>query len=220
MTFPGPLSSESVIAASPVWVQVRDTFHDRPPTGPVTVSLERRAGADWIPLAHRHQFSATGDLAFVGLGRTRDPAAVPPFDVRITLTSPGTVAEAWNGEAALVTTVTPWSPAAPSVPALPDVLRLFPGPAYPFPPGTPLLAGIVVDANDVPVARARVSATETVQNQPRTEEVRTAGDGRFRLPLRWSAGSTDVLAAHGAATGALTVTLPDALSSTHKIVVT
>lgn len=220
MTFPGELRSERLVAASPIWIQLRDTFRDRPPAGPLTVSLERRAGADWIPLAHRHQLSASGDLAFVGLGRTREPAAVPPFDVRVTVTGPGTIAEAWNGEAALTTTVTPWSQEAPSVPALPDVLRLFPGPAYPFPPGTPLLAGIVVDASDVPVARARVSATETVQNQPRIEEVRTAEDGRFRLPLRWSAGDTDVLAAHGPATGSVTVTLPAALSATHKIVVT
>jgi hypothetical protein len=214
------LRIEPVLAASPVWIQLRDTFTGRPPAGPVSVALERRTGATWVALAHPHQLSPTGSLAFVDLGRTRDPGTVAPFDVRVTVASPGTITEAWNGDAALTTTITPWASSAPSVPSIPDSLRLFPSPAYAFPTGTPLLAGRVVDVNGDPVDRARVWATETVQAQQLTEEVRSDDDGRFRLPLRWSAGATDVHAARGAISGAVTVTVPADLSTTHQIVVT
>jgi hypothetical protein len=214
------LRIEPVLAASPVWIQLRDTFTGRPPAGPVSVVLERRTGATWVPLAHPHQLSASGNLAFVNLGRTRDPGAVGPFDVRVTVASPGTITEAWTGDPALTTTITPWASDAPSVPTLPDSVRLFPGPAYAFPTGTPLLAGQVVDVNGDPVARAHVWATETVQAQQLTEEVRSDDDGRFRLPLRWSAGATDVHAARGAMSGAVTVTVPADLSTTHQIVLT
>jgi hypothetical protein len=214
------LRVEPLVAASPIWIQLRDTFSDRPPAGPVSVTLERRAGSTWVALAHPHQLSPTGNLAFVDLGRTRVPAAVAPFDVRVTVASLGTIAEAWNGDAALTTTITPWASDGPSVPSLPDSLRLFPGPAYAFPTGTPLLAGRVLDAGGDPVARARVWATETVQAQQLTEEVRSDADGRFRLPLRWSAGATDVRAARGAISGAVTITVPADLSTTQQIVLT
>jgi hypothetical protein len=62
-----------------------------------------------------------------------------------------------------------------------------------------------------------VWASETVLNATLVEEVRTGGDGRFRLPLRWSAGSTDIHASHGALSGEITVTLPAGLSSTQLI---
>lgn len=214
------LHIEPVVAASPVWIQLRDTFTGRPPAGPVSVTLERRTGTTWVALAHPHRLSASGTLAFVGLGRTRDPGAVGPFDVRVTVVSPGTITEAWNGDPALTTTITPWAPDAPSVPSLPDSLRLFPGPSYAFPTRTPLLAGRVVDVNGDPVARARVWATETVQAQQLVEEVRSDDDGRFRLPLRWSDGATDIHAARGAISGAVTVTVPADLSTTHQIVLT
>jgi hypothetical protein len=71
-----------------------------------------------------------------------------------------------------------------------------------------------------PVARARVWANATVQNTPLTEEVRSDGDGRFRLPLRWSVGATDVNASDGAHAGSITVVLPADLSSTHQITLT
>lgn len=220
MTDWSDLRVERSVAASPIWIQVRDTFSGGPPVARVSVTIERRSGAEWVPLANRHQLSATGHLAFVGLGRTREPAAVPPFDVRVTFSSPGTIPEAWNGESALVTTVVPWAADAPTVPALPDSLRLFPGPAYAFPSGTPLLAGIVVDSGGAPAPRARVWATETVQNQVLTEEVRSADDGRFRLPLRWSAGTTDIHAARGVSAGSVTVTVPAGLSTIQQIVLT
>jgi hypothetical protein len=220
MTDWSTLTAEPMLAASPIWIRLRDTFTGRPPAGPVRVSIERRAGADWIAFEHRHQLSATGDLAFVDLGRTRDPGAVGTFDVRIFVDCPGAIPEAAGGGVAVTKTITAWAPGAPAAPLLPDDLRLFPGPSYRFPSGTPLLAGRVFDAHGDPAGRARVWATATVQNTLLTEEVRSDGEGRFRLPLRWSAGATDVRATHRAQTGSITVSLPADLSSTHQITLT
>jgi hypothetical protein len=220
MTDWSTLTLEPMVAASPIWIRVRDTFTGRPPDGPVPVRIERRVGADWIGFEHRHQLSSTGDLTFINLGRTRDPGAVGTFDVRITVESPGRIPEAPGGGAAIIRTITAWAQDAPDAPLLPDDLRLFPGTAYSFPSGTPVLAGQVIDAHGDPVARARVWATATVQNSLLTEEVRSGGDGRFRLPLRWSAGVTDVRATHGAQAGSITVSVPADLSSTHQITLT
>jgi hypothetical protein len=211
------LTLESMVAASPIWIRLLDTFTGRPPAGPVHVSIERRVGAQWIVFEHRHQVSSTGDLAFVNLGRTRDPEALGTFDVRVTVNSQGTIPEASDGGAAVTQTITAWAPDAPTVPPLPDNLRLFPGPSYAFPSGTQLLAGRVIDTHGNPTPRARVWATATVQNTPLTEEVRSDSDGRFRLPLRWSAGATDIHATHGAQAGSITVVVPADLSSTHQI---
>jgi hypothetical protein len=220
MTDWSTLTLEPMVAASPIWIRLLDTFTSRPPAGPVRVSIERRAGDGWLAIAQRHQVSAAGDLTFVNLGRTRDPEAIGTFDVRVFVDCPGSIPEALGGGAAVTKTITAWAPDAPDVPLLPDALRLFPGPSYAFPSGTPLLAGQVVDAQGDPTPRARISATATVQNTLLTEEVRSDGDGRFRLPLRWSAGTTDVRASHGAQAGSITVTLPAALSSTHQITLT
>jgi hypothetical protein len=211
---------EPIVAASPVWIRLVDAFTGRPPAGPLSVAIERRDGASWIAFEHRHQISSTGDLGFVNLGRTRDPATVGTFDVRVTVTGRGTICEGPGGDADVTATVTAWAPDAPAVPVVPLVLRMFPGPAYAFPTGTPLLAGRVVDAGGEPVARARVWAAATVQNALVTEEVRSDDDGRFRLPLRWSAGPTDVKATRGAQAGSISVVAPTDLSSTHQITLT
>lgn len=208
---------ERTVAASPIWIRLRDTFTGVAPAGPVTVSLERLAGPRWVPFNYRHQLSRDGDLAFLNLGRTRDPGAVGSFDVRVTVTSPASIAETPSGEAALELVVPSWAPDAPITPISPIDVRLFPSPAYAFPPGTPLLSGRVVDLAGDPVARARVWASETVLSTTRAEEVRTDGGGRFRLPLRWSSGSTDIHASHGASSGQITVTLPAGLSSTQQL---
>jgi hypothetical protein len=208
------VTSERRSVASPIWIALRDAFTGRPPTGPLTVRLERRTGTAWTPFEYRHQVSTGGDLAFVNLGRSNDPGAIGSFEVRVTVGCPGMIAEA------VTTTVTAWAPDAPAAPSQPDVLQLFPGPGYAYPAGTPLLTGRVVDTDGAPVARARVFSTTTVQGTPLTEEVRTAADGYFRLPLRWSTGATAVHAALGGRTAAITVFVPADLSTTQQITLT
>jgi hypothetical protein len=211
---------ERRIAASPIWIKLRDAFTGRAPLGPLTVALERRTGAAWVPFRYRHQVTPAGDLAFVNLGRSHDPATTGSFDVRVTVACPGMIAVAPNGDPAITTTVDAWAPDAAAPPAQPDVLRFFPGPGYRYPAGTPLLAGRVVDTNGDPVARVRVFSTVTVQGNPVTEETRTDAGGYFRLPLRWSTGATDVKAALGGRNAAITVSVPADLSTTQQMTLT
>ena len=215
------VATERRVAASPVWVRLTDTFTGRAPTGPLTVTLERLTAAGWVEVRLPYRLTAGGDLAFVNLGRTTDPGAMGAFDVRVTVTRPGSITETAAGTAALVTTITSWAPDAPVVPSTPDGVRLFPGPAYDFPARIPLLGGRVVDPAGDPVERARVWVDETVQSSLlRTEEVRTDAGGWFRLPVRWSDGPTDVRASRGALSGVTTVSLPAALSSLQQITLT
>jgi hypothetical protein len=204
-------------AASPVWIQLLDAFTGRRPAGPIAVALEKRVSLDWVPLDHPHQISPAGDLGFVNLGRTADPAAVGSFDVRITPSCAGMIAEDANGRPSVTTTITAWPPDSPVVQTQPEVVRFFPGPAYPYPPGAPVLAGRVVDTSGDPVGRVRVFSITTIQGVPHVEEARTHSDGRFRLPLRWSAGATDVNAALGGRSAAITVSVPADLSTTHQL---
>ena len=220
MTGWSSLALESSSVASPIWIRLLDTFTGAPPRGAVSVSIERAVGATWVVFAHRHRIGPSGDLAFVNLGRARDPQTVGTFSVRVTVTSPGSIAVFPGGDGALVTTVTAWAPDAPPPAPSPILLSLYPGPGYAFGAGTPLLAGQVFDSGGAPVARAKVWAKETVQNTDVFEEVRSDGDGRFRLPLRWSPGlpaHTDVQAIHGSTSGSIQVSLPSALTSTHQI---
>ena len=214
------LQSERWIAASPIWIKLRDTFTGRAPLGPLTVAIARRTGATWTPLRQRHQVSPAGDLAFVNLGRSRDPATTGSFDVRVTVDCPGMVGVAPNGDAAITTTVVSWAPETPVTPVQPDVLRFFPAPGYRFPAGTPVLVGRVVDTSGDPVARVRVFSTVTVQGTQVTEDVRTDAGGYFRLPLRWSTGATDVKAALGGRNAAITISVPADLSTTQQMTLT
>jgi hypothetical protein len=214
------LVTERRTAASPIWISLRDAFTGAPPDGPLKVGLERRSGATWIPFEHPHRVSATGDLAFAGLGRSVDPSTIGSFDVRVTVGCPRMIPEAANGNPAVTTTVTAWAPDAPVVPSQPDVLRFFPGAGYSYPAGTPLLAGRVVDIAGAPVGRVRLTSTTTVHGLPLVEEARTDADGYFRLPLRWSAGATTVQAALGGRTAAITVSVPADLSTTQQITLT
>jgi hypothetical protein len=215
------LAIERRISASPIWVRLRDTFTAAAPHRPAKIRFERRVGQDWVALGQPYRLSSGGDLAVVDLGRSREPGAIGTFDVRVWVTVEGSIAEPEPVELS----VTAWPPEAPNVPAGPTTCELFPGPAYRFPPGTPVLAGSVVDGNSGdPVGRAAVTVDETVNNTVVTEEVRTDETGAFRLPLRWSAGSTTVRAEkprppQNPLTGSITVNVPADLSSIYQIAV-
>jgi hypothetical protein len=206
------LSSERTVAASPVWLRLVDTFTGHGPAGPVQVGVERRAGGRWVPVELAYLLKPNGDLVFVNLGRVGRGGAGAQFDIRVTATAPHTIAESATGDRSVVATVTTWTPDAPPAPAVQE-LRYYPGPDYQFGPGVPLLSGRVEDAAGTAVPRARITVTETVLGTPITEEVRTGDHGWFRLPLRWSSGSTQVDADRLGATGSATITVPADLGS-------
>jgi hypothetical protein len=220
MSAPRTRAHELAVAASPIWIQLRDTFTGTAPRGPVGVRLERSAGTSWVEFDHPAQISSAGQLGFVNLGRSRNRAG-KALAVRIHVTAPGSIAETPDGDPAITATIPAWGwgPAPPAPPAPTDLL-LYPAPAYAFPSRTPIVAGQVLDAHGDPAPGARVWATAKVQNTLLTEEVRSDGDGRFRLPVRWSVGATDVRSSHRGRAGSLTVVVPADLSSTHQITLT
>jgi hypothetical protein len=206
------------ISATPVWLRLVDTHTKRRPRD-VDVRLERRVGGfDWVRLDVPYQISSNGDLGFLGLGRGRADTA-GSFDVRVTLSAPGTVVDAGGGAERWQGTVDIWTDQAPPTPTA-QTVRFFPAPDYGFGPGTPLLAGRVVDATGAPVDRAEVRAIETAGATTLVEEVRTRPDGWFRLPLRWSAGSTEVVGTLGGLSGSTTIVIPDDLASQPTITLT
>jgi hypothetical protein len=211
------LRVESRVSASPVWLRLVDTFTGQPPAGALDVRIEKRDGASWVPLAVAHQISSSGDLGFLDLGKGR-PGQTGTFDVRVTVDHPDTVTDTVTGDPFVVSTVTVWTPGSPPSPTA-QTVRFFPGPGYRFGPGIPLLTGRVLDQAGDPVDRAHVSATETLRGSPVIEEVMTTAGGWFRLPLRWSAGTTQIDVVRGPLTGGTTITVPDDLPVTVTLTV-
>lgn len=212
------LSTEHSITASPVWLRLVDTHTGHAPAGPISVAVERRHdGNQWLAVDVPYELKPSGDLTFVNLGRVRRGEVGRQLDFRVTATAPRGVSETINGAPSVLLTVKTWSPdAPPPTPAVQEV-RCYPAPDYRYGPGVPLLSGRAVLASGDPVARARVRATETVLGKTLTEEVRTNDDGWFRVPLRWSSGSTQIDADRSGVTGSITINVPADLGSVASI---
>ena len=205
--------------ASPLWLRLVDTYTGAPPVGPLTVLVQRRYGATWRTIEPRYVLGGSGNLAFLGLGRLTPGGAADPYQVRITVRALRSVAEAASGQEYLEATITPWTDDAPPLPNA-DVISFYPDTNYPYGAGVPLLSGSVTDPAGAPIPGAVVKAVETVHATVRTEEVRTATNGTFRLPLRWSAGSTQVTASGNGGTESLTIDVPADLGSALHIILT
>lgn len=218
MTRPLPDVFDSVTTGSPLWLRLVDAFTGRPPQGPVDVRLELRRGTDWEPLAWPHHVTGGGDLGFVGLGRSgREPPQT--FDVRVTVAAPRTQPATVSGADTVTATLSTWSEASPPSP-VPTLVTFFPTTDYSFGANVPVLSGQVLDAAGDPVARAEVTVTETVRGSPVAERALTDATGWFRLPVRWSAGATQVDVTSGALAGTHTLTVPADVATVVRITVT
>jgi hypothetical protein len=162
----------------------------------------------------------SGDVAFPGLGRAREPDLVGVRRFRVTVQATGYRTVYPPPGSALVVDVASWSPnRPPTTSAVPFVLPLLPATDYPFPPGTPLMNGRVENQAAEAVQDAEVSATVVVGTETLRERVHSDERGGFRLPLRWAAGATQVDATKDTLTGSVTITVPTDLSTTHVITV-
>lgn len=216
MTEWATVTERARITASPLWLRLVDTYTGAPPGGPVTVLVQRSDGASWQSIEPKYVLTRSGNLAFPGLGLRTPGAAADPYQVRVTIHTPRSIAEAATGVEYLQATITPWTDAPP--PPNADVVSFYPGPDYPYAAAIPLVAGSVTDAVGDPVPGAAVTSTESVATSVRTEEARTASDGTFRLSLRWSAGSTQVTASSNGSTTSLTIDVPaDLVSALHFV---
>ena len=136
------------------------------------------------------------------------------------MASPRTITVSGTGDPFVTVTVSIWSTDNPPTPT-PQWVKFLPAPDYTFGPAVPLLSGRALTRQAIPsAASTRVSATEIVHGSPVVEEAMTTDDGWFRLPLRWSSGSTQIEAVYGALTGSTTITVPDGLPTTVTLTVT
>lgn len=185
----------------------------------MTVLVQRADGTTWRTIEPRYVLGGTGNLAFLGLGRLTPGGSADPYQVRVTVRAPRSIAESAAEHEYLEATITPWTDETPPLPNA-EVISFYPGPDYPYGADVPLLSGAVSDAAGDPVPRAAVKATETVHASVRTEEVRTTVDGTFRLPLRWSAGSTQITASDNGRIESLSIDVPADLGSALHIILT
>lgn len=184
MTAGGPAVDTVRIAVGPVCLLPWDTFTGRAPVLPVTALVERRTrGGQWaaeddVPVVT----TPSGAIVLPSLASTR-PAPAPSAvqRLRIRLVSPYLL----DAEHPAGVEFDAPAYAAPAV----TRTRLYPLPAYPFPPGTRPLHGRVRRggspvAGAAVVGRARADAEHLPRVAAWTEVAATAGDGVFRLPLR------------------------------------
>jgi hypothetical protein len=215
------LVQDRQVTRSPLWIRPYDEFADRRVTSGLEVTLERLADGRWVEAVEKPTITSSGDIAFLGLGRAREPDLVGVRTYRVKLEVDGYRADYPPPGGGLVAPVAAWSPERPpTFDAILRVLPLLPATTYPFAPRTPLLNGSVRDAAGGSVVDAEVSATVSVGEVNRRERVLSDELGTFRLPLRWAQGATQIAVVKGALTCGATVTVPGDLSTIHVITVT
>ncbi|GLY05325.1 MULTISPECIES: hypothetical protein [Actinoplanes] len=236
-----PLPGEQRLLVSPAWFVLVDDHRGRAyDSGPLVVRLDRWDGRDWTPDPARAVRTPSGVVAYPGLGRRREPANAEPVLHRVRLEAPGyrvlyTPDDHLDRFAADVIgreflaypfdDVTP-----PEVTAEPEVVRLLPGVAYPYTPGTRVIAGLVRRAGSgEPLAGVLVTAEGRTDPEglPWRERTLTGESGAFRLALRWAGESATTTPAaelfqltaaeRPGRTGRLTVRLPDERDRVHVI---
>ncbi|WP_406003063.1 carboxypeptidase regulatory-like domain-containing protein [Streptomyces sp. NBC_00829] len=183
---------------SPVWLVPFDDYARRVRAAGVEVRLERfdDAGGGWLQLDVRAVLTPSGSIAFPGLGRRAEPWVARPERHRACFAAAGYQplypADGQPFSADLVGVeflVYPYDDThPPSVEASPRLVRLLPAVAFPYPPRTRTVHGVVVDATTrAPVVNALVEARGRTSQDLTPWHERTLSDtrGAFRLALRW-----------------------------------
>ncbi|MGW0581666.1 hypothetical protein ACWD25_38325 [Streptomyces sp. NPDC002920] len=185
MSAGGPVPDIVRIVTGPVWLLPQDAFTGRPPELPFTALVERRLDSgEWVPEDGVPVVRTPGGALVLPSLASRHPAPVPAAvrRLRVRLVSPYLLdAEHPDGVG--------FDAPSWTVPGATRI-RLYPLPAYPFPPGTRLLRGRVRRVGGTAVAgatvvgRARTDGGHLPRIPEWAEYAATAGDGSFRLPLR------------------------------------
>jgi hypothetical protein len=203
----------------PVALDLRDEFTGAPAFGPISLDLELRNGADWVPTALRPTRNLGGIFLYTGLGRAVDPTAAPLFRVRIRISAEYYRPVYQMTDDAIEFDVPTYNDSTPPVlsPLVPAAVMMLPTAAYPFGSHIRRIHGRVLDPGGAPLADARVEADSV-------ERVMTDPSGGFALPLRWQAANASVNAVasypRGGLSAARIFTLPADLSGNHDVTVT
>ena len=233
-----PLVGEQRSVYSPAWLLPYDEFRRRRTTEGVVALLDRWDGMAWRPTVVPPVVTPGGVLAYPGLGRRSWPFPPEPQLYRSRLAGIGTSALYLdrNGDfeadrVGLEFLAFPYDDDhPPAALARPQLVRLLPGPAYPYPPGTRLIRGLVRRAGGgptVPNALVECHGTTTPEGVAWSERALAGSDGSFRLALRWqgqvpgdaSEPETFRLTATESPdrTGVLVIRLPDDLPRVHVV---
>ncbi|MER5932578.1 carboxypeptidase-like regulatory domain-containing protein [Streptomyces sp. NPDC002054] len=183
---------------SSVWLVPFDDYARRVRAAGVEVRLDRfdEASGGWLPSDDRAVLTPSGSIAFPGLGRRAEPWAARPERHRARFAAVGYQplypADGLPFSADLVGVeflVHPYDDThPPTALASPRLVRLLPGVAFPYPPGTRTVHGVVLDAaTGAPVANALIEAGGLTSQDRTPWHERTLSDARgaFRLSLRW-----------------------------------
>lgn len=215
------LASERRLTIAQVAVELIDDYTGHGPIARVETILEASVGGQWTTVAHRRTETASGVVAFPGLGLTTRPTEKPTRLYRVLVSSdsyrPLYGATYPVGQHGHEFTVRPWDHRNPPATLLgqPAKIFLLPGSTYPRSQFVPTLYGRVEDPAGAPVLDALVEETTR-------ERVLTDERGRFALPLRWVPNGVVVTIDardHLGRLGQITVNVPADLGAGHVITV-
>jgi hypothetical protein len=215
------LSGERRISYSAAWFAPVDLVTGLPPAEPLRVFLDLYRDHAWEPTDIRPTRTPSGTVAYLDLGRRRDPAAAAPARYRARFESDAYLPlyrATRDGEVFFAYPFDDITP--PAHVATLTTVKLAPAVGYPFPNELPVLYGEVIAAGE-PVSDVLLSVRIGTQ----TVRTLTGPAGTFALPLRGAPANqiTTVVAVDywhmPMRNGQLSFRLPDALGHNQKIVI-
>jgi hypothetical protein len=170
------------VLPAPIAIRPIDDFNGSASIGHIDVALDRQDGARWVPMNVQAIRTASGLIAYPGLGKVGDPATAPIERYRVRLVDPDehrVYQPAYRYTLdGLEFDVSPWNDSVPPavVPDRPETVFLYPGTNYPFPHSVAVLRGRTIDAGGAPLADARIATG--------LDHVLSDERGAFSLPIR------------------------------------
>ncbi len=225
MTVPGwrPAAGERSVRFSPVWFRLIDDLTGLPPAGRVLVRLDRREGTEWKPTDVAATVTMAGMVAFPGLERRRETAAVPPRHYRVRAEAEFYRPLYREQAEGLEFDAPPHNDdVQPPAPTRTDMV-LLPSVTYPYAAHIRTLRGIVRDQAGMPAEDVLVQTQSRAGPVTRLERTLTDDRGAFTLALRWvRPGSTTSVSAtdqRSHRSAIVTVTVPDDLDHSQLIII-
>jgi hypothetical protein len=200
---------------APIALRLVDDFSGAAPIAPIGAALDVQNGTRWVPTGIEAVRTASGIIAYPGLGRVQNPATAPTVRYRVRLTDDEerlVYRPAYRFSLdGLESVVSPWNDTQPpaAAPDHPETVFLWPGANYPFARAIPVLRGRTIDGGGMPLADARIATG--------TDRVLSDERGAFSLPVRLTAPAASIIVvAEHVRTGvsaSATVPLPTGLAT-------
>lgn len=204
----------------PIALELRDEFTGGALVGDAQVALDiRHAPTVWEPSNRKPIRTSSGLFVYTGLGRSRDPAAMPLYRVRVRITATHYRPRYRTTADGLEFDVGTYNDATPPtlLPMMPEVVLMLPTSSYPFGGHVRVLRGRILDPMGDPVADALIEADGV-------ERVMSDAKGGFCLPLRWQAPAAFVAVTvdhpRSGLSAAAAFSLPADLIGNHDITIT